>query len=117
MLANWVVLPEYILLGSLGAASLEWLKSYELKGKKNADEFKAIVSSKMYWIKFALFILASGFIAWAMNENNPNSTVWQIVVAGMSANALANKGIEATLAREQLHAGGESKKVEFRDLF
>lgn len=117
MLASWAVFPEYLLLGSLGAASIEWIKSYELKGKKDFDKYSSIIKSGIYWTKFLLFVISSGFIAWAMNENNPNSTVWQIVLAGMGANALANKGAEAILSRERLHAGTEKKPIKLSDLF
>lgn len=117
MIANWVVLPEYLLLGSLGAASIEWIKSYELKGKKDYDEYRRIVKSSIFWAKFLFFVIASGFIAWAMNENNPNTTVWQIVVAGMGANALANKSVEAAMSKERLHAGTKQRSVKLADLF
>jgi len=51
-----------------------------------------------------------------MNENNPNTTVWQIVVSGMSASALGNKGMEVAFSKETLHAGA-THRVEFKDLF
>lgn len=105
MVGNWAVFPEYLLLGSLGAASIEWLKSYELKHRYNSQQFKRLLHSLIYWGKFFLFLFASGFVAWAITENNPNATVWQIVISGAGANALANKGVEASLSKENLYAG------------
>lgn len=134
MIGNWSLLPEYLLLGSLGAASIEWLKGYELKHRHSSEKFRQIQISLLYWGKFILFLLASGFIAWAINENNPNATVWQVVISGAGANALVNKGVEARLSKENLFAGGEqpleqilhgaaplkraqASPVTFRDLF
>ncbi|ARN72637.1 hypothetical protein [Oceanicoccus sagamiensis] len=130
MLANWMVFPEYMALGALGAASIEYLKNYELKNNRTALTYRRIIASLVYRFKFLLFLLASGFIAWALNENNPNATVWQIVISGAGANALANKGIEASLSRQELTAGAEDDqppglsaerphpyRITLRDLF
>ena len=130
MLANWMVFPEYMALGALGAASIEYLKNYELKNNRDAVVYRRIRASLIYWVKFCLFLLASGFIAWALNENNPNATVWQIVISGAGANALANKGAEAGLSRQELSAGADDyeypqlcaerqqpDRVKLRDLF
>jgi len=116
MLAHWTVFPEYVALGAFGAAALEWIKKYELSNKLEKEKYKAVTKSFKYWGKFVLFVFASGFVAWAMNENNPNTTVWQIVVSGMSASALANKGMEVAFSKETLHAG-ITHKIEFKDLF
>lgn len=119
MLGNWSVFPEYLALGALGAASVEWLKTYELRQKIDAERYQRLFTSVLYWAKFLLFILASGFIAWAMTENNPNATVWQVVIAGAGANAFANKGVEAGLSKEKLMAGPETamQAISFRSLF
>lgn len=130
MLANWMVFPEYMLLGALGAAAIECLKNHELKNNRNAAMYRRIRGSFLFWCKFVLFLLASGFIAWAINENNPNATVWQIVISGAGANALANKGAEAGLSGQPLTAGGDDydrpqfcaegppeRRVRLRDLF
>ncbi len=119
MIGNWLVFPEFVALGALGAASVVWLKIYELIYNYTNSQYESIKKSIIYWIKFILFLFASGFIAWAMNENNPNATVWQLVLSGGGANALANKGIEASLSKEKLFAGTTTKTKfpHFRNLF
>jgi len=119
MIGNWDAFPEYVALGAIGAASIEWLKCYELKQKSEKSNYESLIKSFIYWAKFLLFLFASGFIAWAINENNPNATVWQVVISGAGANAFANKGIEAALSKEKLFAGNADKsaKVRIRDLF
>ncbi|MDO9213815.1 MAG: hypothetical protein Q8Q54_16375 [Methylococcales bacterium] len=116
MIAHWALFPEYAFLGAMGAASLEWLKNYELQNKLEKKKYERLIKSSTYWLKFFLFIFASGFIAWAMNENNPNSAVWQIVMSGISANALINQSSQALLSKERLHAG-EEEKISISDLF
>jgi hypothetical protein len=73
MIANWAAFPEYILFGAMGAASFEVIQNYQLKGKKDFEQYKEIITSWIYWVKFCLFLLGCGFIAWAMHENNPNA--------------------------------------------
>ena len=74
MIGHWTVFPEYVALGSLGAAALEWIKKYELSNKLEKEKYKAVTKSLKYWGKFVLFVFASGFVAWAMNGRIPKKS-------------------------------------------
>nr|VFJ56788.1 MAG: hypothetical protein BECKFM1743A_GA0114220_101754 [Candidatus Kentron sp. FM]VFJ56884.1 MAG: hypothetical protein BECKFM1743C_GA0114222_101874 [Candidatus Kentron sp. FM]VFK11498.1 MAG: hypothetical protein BECKFM1743B_GA0114221_101864 [Candidatus Kentron sp. FM] len=102
---DWPIFGQYVFLGAMGAASVEWLKAYELSGKKEQEAYVAMLKSPIYWFKFVLFIFASGFVAWAMHVNAEEPNLLYIVLTGMAASALANKGVEAVLSRGQAHAG------------
>lgn len=117
MAINWTNFIEMFFLGALGASSIEVFKLYELKGKLHYKKYQLLYKSLLFWCIVVLFISASGFLAWAMNENNPNATVWQVVISGMAMSSLAKKITEAFISQRKLHMGMEEKNISINDIF
>ena len=113
---NWSGFLEMFLLGCVGSIIVESMKLYELRSKLHFKKYKKIYTSFLFWGATFLFVFSSGFIAWAMNENNPNVTVWQLVLTGMGASALVKKIGELIANKESLHAGID-ERITLKDLF
>lgn len=106
---------EMFLLGSAGAFSLEIIKAYELRGKLHHKRYRDLLRSPFFWVVAALFILVSGFVAWAFNEGNPSASPAHLVASGMGASALAKKISEAAASSTRVDAG--DPELGFTDIF
>ena len=106
---------EMFLLGSGGAFALEIIRAYELRGKLHHKKYRALMRSPLFWVVALLFVVASGFLAWAFNESNASAGAWQLVVTGMGASALAKKFAEAAASNARVDAGDAD--VDLRDIF
>lgn len=107
---------EYFLLGIGGALSVEILKLYEMMGKIDSDRFKAILSSRIYWLMLLLMACASGFIAWGINAGAESATVWQVIISGIGARTIVSKPVELNVAHKNTELGVGSK-VSLKDIF
>ena len=109
-------LPQYFLLGSLGALSVEIVRVYELKHKLHYKKYQKIYKSLLFWIVVIAFFSISGFFTWIMNENNPNVTPWQLFFTGMGSSALIKKFAEGLYSKKELDAGSDNEQLELKDL-
>lgn len=114
---DWSNFIEYSLLGGFGALSVEVVKVYELKGKLHYKKYQKIYKSLIFWIVVISFFSVSGFLAWIMNENNPNVTAWQLVFTGMGSSALIKKFSEGYYSKKELDAGKDiEEELKLKDL-
>ena len=109
---------KFFLLGMFGAISVEVFKVYEMMGKLESEKFKAVLSSRVYWIVVVLMALASGFIAWGVNSNSNPDSVWSVIVSGIGARSLVFKPFEMHVAHQSPQLGvGDKKRVSLKDIF
>jgi len=116
-MVNWEDFLNLFFLGAMGALSMEILKVYELKGKLHHKKYQILYKSILFWSVIFLFILVSGFLTWAIYENNHSVTTWQIVLTGMGISSIGKKIGETLNSSEELNAGTENIKISLKDLF
>lgn len=110
--------PEYFLLGLLGAASFELLKLWEYRGKLTKRKFNSLTRSAFFWSIVGGMLLASGFLAWAMNVENEGATIWSIVISGIACRSVIRELTSAKVATSDAHLGAlETDAIELRDIF
>lgn len=107
---------EHFLLGFGGAIAVEIMKLYEMMGNTEAQKFKKIISSLIYWIMMLLMAVASGFIAWGINDGVETATVWQVIISGVGARTLVTKPIELNIAHKNTELGNKDK-VTLKDIY
>ncbi len=115
-----IMFGKFFLLGMFGAISVEAFKLYEMMGKLESEKFKAVLSSRVYWVVVVLMALASGFIAWGVHSNsNPDSvSILQVILSGIGARSLAFKPFEIKVAHQSPQLGvGDKKRVSLKDIF
>ena len=114
-MAEW----QSFLLGSGGAAASELLKLYELRGKLSTKRYRAMLRSPLWWFVVAGMLMASGFIAWAINAGQPSATPLQIVMTGIAARSIVRGVAESKTANaaQRLGAGAESDDGSLADMF
>ena len=113
---NFENLPEYFMLGSFGALSVEIVRVYELKNKLHYKKYQKVYKSILFWIVVIAFFSISGFFTWIMNENNPNVTPWQLFFTGMGSSALIKKFSEGLYSKKELDAGSNDEQLKLKDL-
>ena len=107
-------LLEYMVLGAMGAAALEVIKAYEQynRFKPEEDKFQEQIKSPYFWCILTLFLLASGFVSWAVNANAVKPNPIQIVSVGAAARTLFREIISAQVAK-----AGPSLGFNWRSMF
>lgn len=116
---NYQFLLDYFFLGAAGAACAEMLKLYELRGKLSSKKYQSALRSPLFWIVTLGMLVASGFIAWAVNSLTQLAP-WQIVLSGIGARSLIRAPLEARTANPPARLGdsGEpQQKFHLDDLF
>ena len=109
---------EYFLIGCSGALCLEILKVYELMGKLEKAKFLELLTWRIYWIVASAMILASGFLAWAINSGNDSATTLQLIMSGIGARTLVSKPIELPINRNATKLGNkQNSKLSIADIF
>lgn len=109
---------EYFFLGMAGALSLEILKLYEYHHRLTESRFRKLVCSSLFWVVFLGMLVASGFIAWAVNVDAKRTTVWGVVLTGMGARAIVRELGSAQRARSTAKLGGtEDEPITWKDVF
>jgi hypothetical protein len=109
---------EYVAYGALGAASLELLKLYEYRGKLRADRFRRLIRSGMFWSIVTGMLAASGFIAWAMHADSPDSRIWTVVITGIAARSIVRELGAAKVTAAPIKLGpAESDQASLREIF
>jgi hypothetical protein len=96
-------------LGALAAAAGEALKLYEYRGRLSSVKYRALLRSGLFWGVFFAMVLASGFIAWAVNANSPEATPLQIVFTGLGARAIARGAAAGHSANRSVTLGSEDR--------
>lgn len=117
--------PEFLIYGAAGAASLELLKLYDYKEKLSARKYRGLLRSWLFWLTVLGMIFASGFIAWAMNAERPDASIWQVVVTGIAARTIVREIATAKEAASPTKLGGalrtedeeKSAPPTLRDIF
>ena len=107
---------KYGLLGFGGALSVEIFRLYEMMGKQEAEKFKMIIRSGIYWLMTFSMAVACGFVAWAINTGVDSASVWQVVISGVGARTLMAKPFELGAAHSEPKLG-ENDKVSLRDIY
>ncbi len=110
---------EYAAVGCAGAASLELIKAYELRGKLHLATYRRLIRSPLFWLAKAGMIFASGFITWAYYAGGElRPTPWQLAIAGAACRSLVRGAIEARVANERTTLGEQNaERVDLRDAF
>lgn len=109
----------YFWLGAGGALAFELLKLYELKGKLSQKRYVALARSPLFWGVVAGMLLASGFVAWAVNSGS-SVTALQAVMSGIGARSIIRSGLEARVANASAPLGqkdASGEKVRIADAF
>jgi len=105
----------YFALGASGALAAELLNLYELRGKLASAKYRHIAGSPLFWAVCAGMLLASGFIAWAVNSAVDAATPLQVILSGIGARGLA-RGAAGTTVANAPDKFGESGSVSLRDI-
>ena len=111
---------EYFVLGLAGAASLELLRLYRKRDelRKEAGKFEDLLRSPLNWLIVAGMLVASGFVAWALNTDAGTATTWQVVLSGMAARAIARDTSAIGLGPEKVPLGSsEGSKITLQREF
>ena len=107
----------YFWIGAAGAASLEALKLWELRGKLDQVRYVNLRRSPRFWALVAGMFLASGFLAWAFCAGrDPWATPWQVVLAAVGCRSFIRCGIETSVANSRTKLGGDGS-ADLRDAF
>lgn len=105
-------------LGMAGAAAFELLKLYDMRGRISESKFNKIIRSPMFWSIVAGMLAASGFIAWTINDGNPNASAWQVVISGIAARSFIRETVGATVVNRPLKIGTDTNSsFHLRDIF
>ena len=104
------------LLGSAGAVAAEVLKLWEYRGSLASKKYQALLHSPQFWTLFFGMIVASGFIAWAVNAPAPTTTPLQVVLTGIGARGIVRGAAEAKTANSEITLGGDPDRLTLRDI-
>lgn len=96
-------------LGALAAAAGEALKLYEYRGRLTSAKYRALGRSGLFWAVFLAMVLASGFVAWAVNASSPDVTPLQILFTGLGARGIARGAAASYSANRQITLGSEDR--------
>ena len=109
---------EYFFLGAAGAASLEILKLYQFHARLTQKKFQALARSPLFWSVVLGMLAASGFIAWAMNIDTQDTTVWYVVMTGMAARSIVREIGATQTAMDSVKLGlADKEHITLKDVF
>lgn len=108
---------QFVLLGSLGATSVELLKLYENRGKLPQKKYQALARSQLFWLVTMGMLLSSGFIAWAVHADREGVRIWDIVITGIAARSVVRGAVASKVANSRTNLGVHESPVSVRDIF
>ena len=94
----------------------ELLKAYEFRHKLALKKWKALARSPLFWAVSLGMILASGFIAWAINAHQESVTAWQLVISGIASRSVIREVMSAKTASAEKTMGDENR-ITMTDMF